>query len=66
MATGYVPRTDDVTTRVRYGRPVAVPPAWRLPVAHRTDYHDDGSQTDTYYLELTADQWAALAPPGEQ
>ncbi len=31
-----------------------------LPIVHRTDYHNDGSESDYFYLELTQQQFTDL------
>jgi hypothetical protein len=64
-----VPELDESTVRCRerYGAQIALAFVSGLladidkvrPV-HRTDYHEDGSQTECYYLDLTEEQYRRL------
>jgi hypothetical protein len=56
-----------VTCRERWHKPASLrwvaamlADADKVPLVHRTEYHDDESETDTYYLELTPEQFARL------
>jgi hypothetical protein len=55
-----------VTAREVYGPRVTVErlavasPSAPLWLVHRTDYHSDGSQTETYYLEISDEQYRRL------
>lgn len=49
----------DVSVRIRYqGRVLDAPMG--LMLVHRTDYHEDGSQTEHYYLDLEKPQYDVL------
>ena len=50
-------------TKIRYRRflGAAVVPSFRdTALFHRTDYHEDGSKTQTYGIEMSKDSWKAL------
>lgn len=54
---GFASGKRSLTATTPFG---SVVPLADCPLVHRTDYHPDGSETDTYYLELTRDQFRAL------
>ena len=59
--------STDVAVRIRYGDSISVDEvvlklggSVRLDLVHRRDYHEDGSTTDTFMLELEGEEFDKL------